>query len=375
MRRLIPCIALGLLATCGVEPSLTKPVLNGVELPDIGSTEARAAEAEFRAWFAQLPGTQPPNLHQEHQLELQVALRGSRGQDFQADLEAEILTDIADMAQMRFDWKGVFSGSGAGLDNLFGGMPLEFGATILFTEDLLWAHSETYNSLLVAPPGKAVQASVEGLEDVYQKIIEFTKRDAVAHASEFPGMAAYTEGLLKIWPESISGVVHPTSMLHAYLPVLTCRHLERVDGVVDAYLSLDMQEGSLLEPLLLEMDDLLIDAELEAGMAESIQEMVSYLPELMVVHLRLDEKYGNILLVEITLRLDPEEFGGSRADGVLTFDYHLEGNGWQVPSMPDTLFWIDERIETFDATPFLPLLLVALEAEVSAVEKDEDYDF
>ncbi|MGB0954053.1 MAG: hypothetical protein ACPG31_12600 [Planctomycetota bacterium] len=375
MHRLIPCIALGLLASCGTEPSLTKPVLNGVELPEIGSTEALKAQQSFRTWYDALPGGLQTNLHQEHQMRLEVAMRGSRHENFQLEVDAEILTDIAAMDRMHFDWKGVISGIGEPFDDLFEGMPLEFGATILLDEDKLWMRGETFNTALAAPPGRAAEISMEGLETLYQKAHEITLRDAQAQMGELPAMLAYSEYLVSLYPESVTGIIHPTGFLRTHLPFLTCRQFEEVDGVIDAYLGLDLQEGSKLGLAFEEIDDYLKLEGTDVGMAESIQEMFSYLPELMVIHLRLDAKHGNLLLSEVSMRLDPEEFGAPPSEGVITFEFRLEGKGWQTPSMPDSLFEIDENVETIDITPFLAFLLSAMEADTAMAESDEDYSF
>lgn len=375
MRRLIPCITLGLLASCGTEPSLTTPVLNGVELPEIGSAEALAAQQSFRTWHDALPGGLQTNLHQEQQLHLEVALRGAGQRSFQLEIDADILSDIAAMDRMRFDWTGIVTGMGGPFDALLGGMPLEFGATFLLKEDLFWARAQTHNTALAAPPGKAGQVSMDALEDLYQKTFEIMLRDAQAQASNLPHMLAYTESMIAAYPDSVTGILHPTGFLRTHLPLLTCRVFEEKDGIVDAYLSPDLQEGSILGAAVQDMQAFLIQEGQESSMAASAQELFEYLPELMVFHLRMDATHGNLLLCEISVRVDPEEFGGSPQEGVGTLEYRLEGKGWQTPSMPESLFEIDESAETLDITPFLPLVITAMEAETAAAESDEDYSF
>lgn len=375
MHRLIPCIALGLLASCENETKPTAPILHGVILPKIGSAEALAAQASFRAWYDTLPGALQTNLHQEHQFHLQAAIRGSRSENFQLEVEAEILSDIGAMDRMRFDWKGVITGSGGPFDELLDGMPLEFGATFLMADDQFWARGETYNTALAAPPGTAGLLSMEGLDSIYKKTFELTLRDAEAMASEFPGMLAYTEEMVALYPDHVSDIIHPTGFLRSNLPFLTCRRFEKSEGVIDAYLAFDMQEGTEYELALQEINGMLAAEGHDVGMAKSVQEMFLQLPEIVVFHLRLDATHGNILLSEISMRLDSRDFGGSIADGILTVDYRLEGEGWQTPSMPDSLFAIDEDAETFDLTPFVPLMMNAMEFDIGATEADEDFSF
>jgi len=126
MKRLIfPALAASLLA-CSGEITPTYPRIGEESLPAIGSTEADAAQDAFLAWFEGVPKALATPIQLQQDLVFEVTLDGSRNEDFHLKVEAEILSDVASLDEMRFDWEGTIFAEGAPFDDLLGQMALQF---------------------------------------------------------------------------------------------------------------------------------------------------------------------------------------------------------------------------------------------------------
>ena len=212
-----------------------------------------------------------------------------------------------------------------------------------------------------------VRISHAVVQEMFEKTDETSIRDAIALEERFPGITEASKAASLYWPTDARVLFHPKGFLFSTLPYLTCRRFERVEGSVDLHLSLDASEGTPLHFMMEEMAPAFQEFDGDEEFVAALVEVLRHLPELVAIHMRLDEETGVLQSMEISILFTPSEFDIPDSDGTLRLDYRLEGTARKMLSLPAERFRPDWPPTLFDADGIIQGIIAELEEETAAL--------
>lgn len=346
-------------------------------LPPVGSDAAIESQEAFREWQAKVLGELQPHYELEYQYQLALSFQEDVDQVTRkasmnggGHMAARSLREYQHQTYLAMDPKSQ--------------TPLQFQADI---------HLDGTQAVAVLK-----SPAIPGIEDGFrmeidQKKLEKAYRDylpllsglsSIAMQEEDipPEMAPMMDKLFEMYshvPPDMAHYFHPTGYWGMGLRYFTCRDFQVRGDIVEATLTLDVQEGSFLY----EVGETTVQALIDAGeIAESdLAAMATFLPffhslvdDARLV-MRFDEKTG----IPIGLTMD-FYFNVRDLDLDIQPTVHLTANYrgiLRMPSSPDGIEFraLPEAAETMDVTGFLDMGLIYLRNLVAEQEMEEDVAF
>lgn len=348
------------------------PAQTADDLPVVGTPEALEHQEAFRAWSAE-HGKQPVapftldftvagDIHMTDEgegMDIRASFQVAgttlyiTPRIFQHDLEVTV--DVEDMqsfqfpVSIRFDGKMIHFTLGA-----IPGTEMEDGIRV-----------------------KVNQAAVE---EIYVLYLKMMPRFVEILSSELegqlvPDMSGFLETVFALMPPDLPSYVHPATMFHYGSKSMTCRRFQENGGVVDAYLALDLQEGSVMRTAFDELSAFFEELELGDEDMEEIHSVLTVMAEVGQMHCTFDAITGIPLSMAMDFDLDPSLIEPG-AEGNFSLDFTYTGNLLKLTD-PDSLSLpaLDESIPPLDLSGFVQMGISQLRSMMDELDSGEDMEF
>lgn len=352
----------------GVQESGTGALaLHQADLPAVGSPEALATEEAFRSWMDALPKqpVSPLLIDYEFLFEFQWV---SPSKDWAMSIDGEITTEILSPNQIHYFFEGI----------------AEFGERepVAFECDLLLDGREFWISGMAGPDHataetfriKGDQALLAGL---YREYLDFLPVLASTQEVQAARMETSILTVLDWLPKDLGTYLHPAGYLRFGTRIMTCRRLHREDGVLDADMTLDMGEDSVLGMVTSALESLVANEALSDPKTVGDLRFLRSLGEQLFAHIRFDEATGTPLGMDVSLQMlcDPGDFEGDE-EGTLSLRFRSDST--RSSQQAHTDFQLARPVgadDAYDVTPFLQMAQKRMRTYIAEVESDQDADF
>ena len=343
-----------------------------LQLPAVGSPEALESQEAFRTWsdgLEEVPFT-PFALDYRFDGKLRV-LDPSDGTDMDGSFTATGSSLYIKLNEFHHAMEITLSMDGetrkVPVDILFGGDRVELHVGALPDADL--------------PDGVTVTVSQPLLEEAYLLYLELMPQMMNMFAGEpgmefVPDMSGLFEELVMLMPPDLPTYIHPAGMFRYGLRSFTCRQFQLKDGIVEAQLILDTQEGSILDSIIKQAATLFGEFEEEDLEMAEVQEIIDQMADAMQIHAKFDAVTGIPVFLEMDMEISQETFGEEGEEGEAHLQFRYEGQLLRLTDPSSLRFDAPEASEnSIDVTGFLQMGVAQIRSMLYELESGEDMDF
>jgi hypothetical protein len=314
------------------------------EVPSVGSPEAQAADASFRAWLEAAAATPAAPLHVEYQFSVDLQAEGM-DEDMDVSFKGKTVSDIRSLSVMRhrFEISGMVPEEG----------PMELTGTLMLDGSTFWLLAKSNNDEIIPERGFLAKGDQQILERVYSLYLESIPALATMAEGEMSGIGDAMKDVADWMPPSFGAYMHPATYMLSGSKALTCRSFSRVDGVVIADVGLNLEEGSAMASVMGMIEAM---AAQEGGPeAQAALSNMRRMLEHHSVRVEFDEATGIPIGMDLKLDINPRDFGVDE-DGRMQMRVVFEADVTRPEKLDDALFAAPKSAaQAMDVTVFLQM--------------------
>lgn len=331
------------------------------EVPAVGSPEALAADASFRAWLEAAAATPAVPLHMEYQFSLDLQAEGLE-EDMDLSFKGKTVSDIRSLSVMRhqFEIGGMIPEEGQ----------MELNGTLMLDGSTFWLLAKSNNDEIIPERGFLARGDQQTLERVYSLYLESIPALAAMAEGEMTGIGDAMKDVADWMPPSFGAYMHPSTYMLSGSRALTCRSFSRADGVVIADVGLNLEEGSAMAAVMG-----MVEAMAAQGGDPEAQTVLSNMRRMLEHHsvrVEFDEATGLPIGLDLTLDINPRDFGVDEG-GRMQMRFAFEADVTRPEKLDDALFAPPKSAaQAMDVTVFLQMAEGQMRAMLAEMDGADD---